>query len=40
MYFAGLILCDFVLGVLFAFFAFAVRAAGLGDVDLGDPAVS
>jgi hypothetical protein len=29
-----------VLGVLFAVFAFAVGTAGLGDVDLEDPAVS
>ena len=34
-YFAGFVLCDFVLGVLFALFALAVGAAGFGDVDLG-----
>ena len=34
-YFAGFILCDFVLGVFLAVFALAVGAAGFGDVDLG-----
>jgi len=34
MYFAGFVLCDFVLSVLLAVFAFAVGAAGLGYVDL------
>lgn len=33
-YFAGFVLGDFVLGVLSAVFAFAVGAAGFGDVDL------
>ena len=33
-YFAGLVLCDFVLGVFLAVFAFAVGAAGFGYVDL------
>lgn len=33
-YFAGFVLGDFVLGVLLAVFAFAVGAAGFGDVDL------
>lgn len=32
--FSGLVLCHFVLGVLLAVAAFAVCAAGLGDVDL------
>jgi hypothetical protein len=34
-YLAGFVLGDFVLSVLFAGFALAVGAAGLGDVDLG-----
>lgn len=34
-YFAGFVLCDFVLGVFLAFFALAVGAAGFRDVDLG-----
>lgn len=34
MYFAGFVLCDFVLGMLLAVLAFAVRAAGFGYVDL------
>ena len=33
-YFAGLVLCDFVLGMFLAVFAFAVGAAGFGYVDL------
>ena len=33
-YFSGLVLCDFVLGVLFAGLALAVGATGLRDVDL------
>ena len=35
-YLAGFVLCDFVLGVLFAIFALAVGAAGFGNVDLED----
>lgn len=31
---AGFVLCDFVLGVFLAVFAFAVGTAGFGDVDL------
>lgn len=31
---AGLVLCDFMLGVFLAVFALAVGAAGFGDVDL------
>ena len=38
-YLAGFVLCDFVLGVLLALFAFAVGAAGFGDLD-GDASVS
>lgn len=34
-YLAGFVLGDFVLGVLFALFAFAVGAAGFGDLDGG-----
>lgn len=34
IYLAGFVLCDFVLGMLFTFFAFAVGAAGFGNVDL------
>lgn len=33
-HFAGFVLCDFVLGVLFAILALAVGAASLGNVDL------
>jgi len=33
-YLAGLVLCDFVLGVLLAFFAFAVGPSGFWDIDL------
>lgn len=33
-YLAGLVLCDFVLGVFLAVFALAVGAAGFGDVHL------
>ena len=33
-YFAGLVLCDFVLGMLLACLALAVSAASLGNVDL------
>lgn len=33
-YLAGFVLGDFVLRVLFALFAFAVGAAGFGDLDL------
>ena len=33
-YLPGLVLGDFVLGVLLAVFALAIGAAGLGDVDL------
>ena len=32
-YLAGFVLCDFVLGVLFALFAFAIGAARFGDLD-------
>jgi hypothetical protein len=38
-YLAGFVLGDFVLSVLFAGFALAVGAAGLGDVDLGNELV-
>ena len=34
-YFAGLVLCDLVLSVLFAGLALAIGAASLGNVDLG-----
>ena len=34
-YLAGFVLCDFVLGVFFAFFAFAVGAAGFGNLGCG-----
>jgi hypothetical protein len=33
-HFAGFVLCDFVLGVLFATLALAIGAASLGNVDL------
>jgi hypothetical protein len=33
-YFAGLVLCDLVLSVLFAGLALAIGAAGFGNVDL------
>jgi hypothetical protein len=35
-YLAGFVLSDLVLSVLFAGFALAIGAAGLGDVDLGE----
>lgn len=33
-YFSGLVLCDFVLGMLLACLALAISAASLGNVDL------
>lgn len=32
-YLAGFVLCDFVLGMLFALFAFAIGAARFGDLE-------
>ena len=39
-YLAGFVLCYFVLGVLFAIFAFAVGSAGLRNIDLEGRVVS